>query len=120
MKKVLVVILSLLFCLSNNVYAEKEKIPIPVDGKWENTNDRSNNSPQLCQDDSSVYVYSEKLLDNLYIGITDMMGNVVYEEITAVPASMYYAVSITSLPAGTYYISIIQGSKYIIGLFVKE
>lgn len=32
MKKVLLVILSLLFCLSNNVYAEKEKIPIPVDG----------------------------------------------------------------------------------------
>ena len=32
MKKVLLVILSLLFCLSNNVYAEKEKIPIPVVG----------------------------------------------------------------------------------------
>jgi hypothetical protein len=31
MKKVLLVILSLLFCLSNNVYAEK-KIPIPVAG----------------------------------------------------------------------------------------
>ena len=120
MKKVLLVILSLLFCLSNNVYAEKERIPIPVDGKWEKTNDRSNNFPQLYQNDSSVYVYSEKQLDNLYIGITDMMGNVVYEETTTVPACVYYAVSIESLPAGSYYISIIQGSKYVIGVFVKE
>ena len=119
MKKVLLVILSLLFCLSNNVYAEKEKIPIPVDGKWENTNDRSNNSPQLCQDDSSVYVYSEKLLDNLYIGITDMMGNTYHYEVTTVPAGMYYAVSIESLPAGTYYLSIYQGSNYVIGIFQK-
>ena len=103
--------------------AAKEKEIPPVSNKWDDENDpgRSISSvPTLFKDANFVYVYSEKQLDNLYIGITDMMGNVIYEETTTVPACVYYAVSIESLPAGSYYISIIQGSKYVIGVFVKE
>ena len=67
----------MLFCFSLSVqtYAAKEKEEIPKEDKWGKTNDRSDNSPGLFKDDSSVYVYSEKELDNLTIGITDMMGN---------------------------------------------
>ena len=103
--------------------SDKKDVP-PIEDSWVNKNadgDRSlSQSPSLFKDANFVYVYSEKQLDNLYIGITDMMGNVVYEETTTVPACVYYAVSIESLPAGSYYISIIQGSKYVIGVFVKE
>ena len=102
--KVLLILLSL-FCVSF-AYASEEKIPIPHDQGWSDTNERSNSAPQLFQDDSNVYVYSEKQLDNLSIGITDMQGNVYHYEVTTVPAGMYYAVSIASLPAGTYYLSI--------------
>ena len=119
MKNKVLIFLSFLFAVSF-AFAANEKIPIPPDQGWGGTNERDNTCPQLYQDDSSVYVYSEKQLDNLYIGITDMLGNVVYEETTTVPACVYYAVSIESLPAGSYYISIIQGSKYVIGVFVKE
>ena len=118
MKKLSFILITMFFCI-NNLYAEKKKDPIPKDGTWEQTNDRSNNSPQLYQDDSYVYVYSEKQLDNLYIGITDMQGNTYHYEVTTVPAGMYYAVSIESLPAGTYYLSIYQGSNYAIGIFQK-
>lgn len=112
-------ILLMLFCFSLSVqtYAAKEKEEIPKEDKWETTNDRSDSSPRLFQDDSSVYVYSEKQLDNLSIGITDMQGNVYHYEVTTVPACTYYAVSIESLPAGTYYLSIYQGSNYVIGMF---
>lgn len=41
------------------------------------------------------------------------------EEVTTVPAGMYYAISIESLPIGQYYLSIYQGSNYVIGVFVK-
>jgi len=105
------------------VMAAKEKEIPPVSNKWDDENDpgRSISSvPSLFKDANFVYVYSEKQLDNLTIGITDMMGNVYHYEVTTVPAGMYYAVSIESLPAGSYYISIIQGSKYVIGVFVKE
>ena len=37
---------------------KKKKREIPPNGNWENTNDRNTSSPQLYQDDSSVYVYS--------------------------------------------------------------
>ena len=67
-----------------------------------------------------MYVYSEKQLDNLSIGITDMQGNVYHCEVTTVPACMYYAISIETLPAGQYYLSIYQGSNYVIGIFSKS
>ena len=116
MKKLLFIYVCLILGLSQ-LYAADDKVTIPKDDKWEETDDRNYGSPQLYQDNSSVYVYSEKELDNLTIGITDMMGNVYHYEVTTVPACTYYAVSIESLPAGTYYLSIYQGSNYVIGLF---
>ncbi len=111
------IILTLFFFCLGNIYAEKK--PIPDDRKWGQSGERENNSPQLYQNDSNVYVYSEKMLDNLCIGITDMQGNVFYEETATVPAGMYYAISIESLPQGMYYLSIIQGNNYVIGMFSK-
>lgn len=118
MKSKILFILSWLFCL-NIIHAENDKIPIPPDQGWSTTNDRENTVPQLYQDATSVYVYSEKQLDNLSIGITDMQGNVYHYEVTTVPACMYYAISIETLPAGQYYLSIYQGSNYVIGIFQK-
>lgn len=118
MRTVTLILTCLFFCLSQQVSAEQKKT-IPKDEKWEKTDNRDNSSPQLYQDESNVYVYSEKQLDNLYIGITDMQGNVFYEETTTVPACMYYAISTESLPQGTYYLSIIQGNNYAIGVFSK-
>lgn len=91
-----------------------KKVEIPKDEKWDKNDERDNSSPKLYKDDFNVYVYSEKQLDNLTIGITDMQGNVYHQEMTTVPACTYYAISIESLPVGTYYISIIQGSNYVI------
>ena len=118
MKSKILFILSWLFCL-NIIHAENDKIPIPPEQGWSTTNDRENTVPQLYQDATSVYVYSVKQLDNLSIGITDMQGNVYHYEVTTVPACMYYAISIETLPAGQYYLSIYQGSNYVIGIFSK-
>ena len=115
--KVLTLLLSML-CICN-IYAENDKIPIPPDQKWSDTNDRDNSSPELYQSESSVYVYYEKQLDNVTIGITDMQGNTYHYEVTTVPACTYYAISIDSLPAGMYYLCIYQGSNYVIGVFNK-
>lgn len=119
MKKLLLICMYLTFGLFQ-LSAEDDKIPIPTDDKWENKNDRDINSPQLWRSESFLYIYSEKQLDNLTIGITDMQGNVYYEEVTTVPAGIYYAISIESLPVGQYYFCIYQGSNYVIGLFTKD
>ena len=108
-----------LFFSIGTIYAEDDKKVIPKDNEWENTNDRNISSPQLYQGSSSVYVYSEKQLDNVTIGITDMMGNTCHYEVTTVPAYTYYAVSIDSLPTGQYYLCVYQGSNYVIGIFYK-
>ena len=80
--------------------------------------DRSfSSSPSLFKDANFVYVYSEKQLDNVTIGITDMQGNTYHYEVTTIPACTYYAVSIDSLPSGQYYLCVYQGSNYVIGMF---
>lgn len=110
---------SLFFCI-NTIYAEGDKKVIPKDNEWEKTNDRDISSPQLYQGESFVYVYSEKQLDNVTIGITDMQGNTYHYEVTTIPACTYYAVSIDSLPNGEYYLYVYQGSNYVIGFFTKD
>lgn len=118
MRVLFIYLFSMFVCISH-VYADEEKKVIPKSDKWEKTNERDNSSPELYQSESSVYVYSEKQLDNLTIGITDMTGNVYHEEVTTVPAGVYYAISIEMLPIGQYYLCIYQGSNYVIGLFNK-
>ena len=103
------------FCLT--LYAAEEEKINPIEDRWEKTNERDLSSPQLYQDGSSVYVYYEKQLDNVTIGITDMQGNVYHQEVTTVPAGTYYAVSVQNLSAGQYYLCVSQGSKYVIGMF---
>ena len=111
--------LLILFCLviSQSGYADDPPSKVLQTGNWEETDERDTSSPQLYQSESSVYVYSEKELDNLTIGITDMQGNTYHYEVTTVPAGMYYAISIKSLPAGQYYLCVYQGSNYVIGMF---
>ena len=106
--------LLILFCLfiSQSGYADDPPPKVSQTGKWEETNDRDSSSPQLFQSESSVYVYSEKQLDNVTIGITDMMGNTYHYEVATIPAGMYYAVSIESLPCGQYYFCLYQGNNY--------
>ena len=104
-------------------FAAKPSIPPPpihVEDGWDKNEDgdRSfSSSPSLFKDANFVYVYSEKQLDNLTIGITDMQGNTYHYEVTTVPACTYYAVSIDSLPSGQYYLCVYQGSNYVIGMF---
>ena len=101
---------------------DKEDIP-PIQDSWNNNKADGNRSlfclPSLFKDANSVYVYSEKQLDNLTIGITDMQGNTYHYEVTTIPAGTYYAISIESLPVGQYYFCIYQGSNYVIGIFQK-
>lgn len=110
------------FSLPSFIYAENEKVEIPTEDKWgeQADGDRSLSSlPSLFKDANFVYIYSEKQLDNLTIGITDMQGNTYHYEMATVPASTYYTISIESLPVGQYYLCIYQGSNYTIGVFTK-
>ena len=112
--------LAMLFLgIQHQAYAEDDKVKIPDEQNWGKNENRDFNAPQLYQDDAYVYVYSDKQLDNLTIGITDMQGNVYHLEVTTVPACTYYAVSIGSLPEGMYYLCIYQGSNYVMGNFTK-
>ena len=123
MKRILYLFFCCMMFIPLQLSADENSTVISVEDKWDKEldGDRSlSSSPSLFKDVNFVYVYSEKQLDNLTIGITDMQGNVYHQEVTTVPAGMYYAISIESLPEGQYYLSIYQGSNYMIGTFTIE
>ena len=107
-------------CFSLNIAATEDKKEIPPDVKWDEEIDPNrslSSSPTLFEDANFVYVYSEKQLDNVTIGITDMQRNTYHYEVTTIPACTYYAVSIDSLLSGQYYLCVYQGNNYVIGIF---
>ena len=120
MKTLKFLLLFVLLVISPSVNATEDEREIPpTNAKWDKEDpDRSlSNVPILTRDATHVYVYSEKQLDNLTIGITDIQGNTYHYEVTTVPACTYYAISIEQLPEGSYYFCIYQGSNYVIGHF---
>ena len=109
---------TLLFPFNTLAETKKEIPPIQNDWDKEEDGDRTQSSmPTLYRYVKNMYVYSEKQLDNVTIGITDMQGNTYHYEVTTIPAYTYYAVSIDSLPSGQYYLCVYQGSNYVIGMF---
>ena len=112
-----------LFLLGTPIIMMAEEDIPPGNVKWNDTEDPNrsfSNPPTLSRDENHVYVYTEKQLDNVTVGITDMQGNTYHYEVTTIPARTHYAVSIESLPSGQYYLSVCQESNYVIGIFTNN
>lgn len=111
-----------LYCLlfavfSLSVAAEN----IPVNKNWKEDTDRSLPAiPTISKEGNTLFIYSEKTLEGAYIAVTTTDWRVVYEETATVSAGVDYPVSIDDLPRGTYYITLMQGTNYLYGLFTKE
>lgn len=118
--KAKVIILSLLCCIliPTSLWARKDIGYI--EDKWSEDGNRSvTHSPTMSIDNNIIYIASEKELVNLCITIKDLSGNILYTETATVSSGIEYPVSVTDLPQGEYLISIVQGEKYIVGIFVK-
>lgn len=101
--------------LSTVAYAEK----IPVNKNWENTlGVRSfSSSPTLVKEGNALLVQSDKVLENLSITIVSEDGQKVCLELTNVTVDMEYVISVDMLQTGSYYITVMQGTNYVIGYF---
>lgn len=114
------------FVLQSLQLMAQNNIPPPptyVEDAWNNDEDGDRSlscSPSLTRDAHSLYLYSEKQLENLYIGISNAQGDMYYVETTTVTAGVKYAVSIEELPMGTYYFTISKGNRYIVWCFTKS
>lgn len=96
-------------------YAEK----IPVNKNWENTLGARflSSSPTLVKEGNTLLVQSDKVLENLAITIASEDGRKVCLELTNVTVDMEYVIPIDMLPVGGYYITVMQGTNYVIGYF---
>lgn len=92
---------------TTGTYAEK----IPVNKNWEDTlGVRSlSSSPTLLKEGNILLILSDEVLENLSIAITTEDRRQVCLELANVTVDM--------LPSGGYYITVMQGTNYVIGYF---
>lgn len=113
MKQLYFLFIFLFFNICLSITAENV-VTIP-EIKWEEDNERAIiSTPQLSIDDSFLYIYSEKQLDNATISIKDTNGNIIYSIVTTIPAYQTYSIPVLSLNNGEYTFSLHNGNKYII------
>lgn len=115
-KRIIVSLCCLVLALFSMVaYAEN----IPVNNKWrEELGERSLSScPTLIKEGSTLFILSDKVLENLSIAITSEDGRQVYLELYNVTVDTEYIIPIDLLPAGNYCITVMQGANYVIGYF---
>lgn len=97
------------------VYAEN----IPIKDGWANEVDNRSVSscPTLVKEGNTLLVQSDKVLENLSITIVSEDGRKVCLELTNVTVDMEYVIPIDMIPVGGYYITVMQGTNYVIGYF---
>ena len=109
-KKMMMTII-LLF-LSSTMIAENDVVK--KDENWKIENERTiTSAPKLSIDDSFLYIYSEKQLDNATISIQNADGNIIYSIVTTIPACQTYSIPVSGLNNGEYTFSLIMNDKYI-------
>ncbi len=123
MRKKIFIIALTCFALQNafNLFG-REVIEIEINGDKVIDGNRSDIFyPYLTRDESFVYIYSEKVLDNVIVTIYDATYCIVYEETLSISNNVEYAIPIETLSSGLYYINIVQGNgyDYLLGMFVK-
>lgn len=96
-------------------YAEN----IPVNKNWDNEIDNRSLSscPTLVKEGNTPLILSDETVENLSIAITSGDGKQIYWELHHATVDMELVIPIDFLPKGDYYITVMQGSKYIIGNF---
>ena len=108
---------SIFICLvlSISQLAVAENVITDPKGDWGAENERTiTSTPKLSIDESFLYIYSEKQLDNATISIKDTNGNIIYSIVTTIPAYQTYSIPVLSLNNGEYTFSLHNGNKYII------
>ena len=109
-KKMMMTIIMLF--LSNTVIAEN--VITEDEKKWNPENERTiTSAPKLSIDESFLYIYSEKQLDNVNISIQNADGNIIYSIVTTIPACQTYSIPVSGLNNGEYTFSLIMNDKYI-------
>lgn len=115
-KRIIVSLGCLVFTLfSTMAHAEK----ISIEDKWDNTIDNRSlsSSPTLIKEGNVLLILSDKVLENVSIEITNSNKRQINLCLTDITINMEYVIPINMLPTGSYYITVMQGTNYVIGYF---
>lgn len=116
MKKLFFSFLLLAFFSSTiTTFAKNRPIKVDLD-RW--MSERSLSIvPVLSHDQHTVYIYSNQLLENIEVKVTDTCGNIVYDEVLTIRSGETISFTLDNTESGEYLIEITHGVKYLYGWF---
>lgn len=89
-------------------------------GNWKGGGNKSLTLPRLYKLDNQLLIYSEKYVDNLYMGITDSSNQLIFSETITIPTDSYYCIDVSSLVDDElYYLYLIRGGDCLYFPFYK-
>ena len=108
---------SIFICLvlSISQLAVAENVITDPKGDWGAENERTiTSAPKLSIDESFLYIYSEKQLNNATISIQNADGNIIYSIVTTIPACQTYSIPVSNLNNGEYSLLLTIDNKYLL------
>lgn len=88
-----------------------------VENPWEGEERIPTSTPFVAHDDATIYIYTDKCLENLQIAISDRNGHVLFLTTIHIEADKEKSFGIDNLKNGQYLIELLSDADYYYGYF---
>lgn len=117
MKRIFFICICFIFCVSS--WAENVSIYLSYDYTAERGHDLRSASilPVASHDGNTISIHSSIYIGNLEVVVKDKDGNVVYSDVTRIPAGQTYSFLLNGVTGEEYTIELAYGDKFLYGNF---
>lgn len=117
MKRLVIICICFLCCMSS--WAEIISVSLYYDYMSDKSYDNRSIrlEPTASHDGNLFYIHSYVCIENLQVTIKDVDGNVVYTDITVVPAGQTYSFTFDATEGGEYTLELSYGDDFLYGNF---
>lgn len=117
MKRIFFICIFFIFCVSS--WAENVSIYLSYDYAGDRAEDYRSVSilPAASHDGNTISIHSSIYIENLGIVVKDKDGNVVYSEVTRIPAGQTYSFLLNGVAGEEYTIELAYGDRFLYGNF---
>lgn len=95
---------------------------VPLEGEWSESDLRSASPVPFIveKENTTLYIFSSKKVEDVSVRITSSEGSVLYDEIHTLFANETIMIPLNDFPVGSYILEFSHGNGYLSGEFVVQ